>query len=263
MLKKLLKYDLKSINIVLIVFYGLSIFFSILTRIFLSIENSFIFNVIGQICNGTMIAMMFNIIINNLIRLWVRFKQNFYGDESYLTHTLPVEKKTLYLSKFIVSVITLIISISVIVLSLFIAHYSKENIELVKNLLLPLATIYDSTVIGIILLFVFVCFLELFNMLQSGYVGIVLGHRKNNNKMLFTFIYGFIIYLLTQIFALVVVFLAALFNKDIMNLFYSMEMLNIDMIKLCIYLAIGVYMTNIIVLYIVNSKLFSKGVNVD
>lgn len=263
MLKKLLKYDLKSINIVLIVFYGLSIFFSILTRIFLSIENSFIFNVIGQICNGTMIAMMFNIIINNLIRLWVRFKQNFYGDESYLTHTLPVEKKTLYLSKFIVSVITLIISISVIVLSLFIAHYSKENIELVKNLLLPLATIYDSTVIGIILLFVFVCFLELFNMLQSGYVGIVLGHRKNNNKMLFTFIYGFIIYLLTQIFALVVVFLAALFNKDIMNLFYSMEMLNIDMIKLCINLAIGVYMTNIIVLYIVNSKLFSKGVNVD
>lgn len=263
MLKKLLKYDLKSINIVLIVFYGLSIFFSILTRIFLSIENSFIFNVIGQICNGTMIAMMFNIIINNLIRLWVRFKQNFYGDESYLTHTLPVEKKTLYLSKFIVSVITLLISISVIVLSLFIAHYSKENIELVKNLLLPLATIYDSTVIGIIFSFVFIIFLELFNMLQSGYVGIVLGHRKNNNKMLFTFIYGFIIYLLTQIFALVVVFLVALFNKDIMNLFYSMETLNVDMIKLCIYLAIGVYITNIIVLYIVNSKLFSKGVNVD
>lgn len=263
MLKKLLKYDLKSINIVLIVFYGLSIFFSILTRIFLSIENSFIFNVIGQICNGTMIAMMFNIIINNLIRLWVRFKQNFYGDESYLTHTLPVEKKTLYLSKFIVSVITLLISILVIVLSLFIAHYSKENIELVKNLLLPLATIYDSTVIGIIFSFVFIIFLELFNMLQSGYAGIVLGHRKNNNKMLFTFIYGFIIYLLTQIFALAVVFLVALFNKDIMNLFYSMETLNVDMIKLCIYLAIGVYMTNIIVLYIVNSKLFSKGVNVD
>ena len=46
MLKKLLKYDLKSINIVLIVFYLLSIFFSLLTRIFLSIENSFILNII-------------------------------------------------------------------------------------------------------------------------------------------------------------------------------------------------------------------------
>ena len=263
MLKKLLKYDLKDKAKFLLIFYGLSIFFAILTRLFLSIENSFIMDVIGKICSGATIAMIFNILINNLMRFWVRFKQNLYGDESYLTHTLPVEKKTLYLSKFIVSVITLIISISVIVLSLFIAHYSKENIELVKNLLLPLATIYDSTVIGIIFSFVFVCFLELFNMLQSGYAGIVLGHRKNNNKMLFTFIYGFIIYLLTQIFALVVVFLAALFNKDIMNLFYSMETLNVDMIKLCIYLAIGVYITNIIVLYIVNSKLFSKGVNVD
>ena len=263
MLNKLLKYDFKSINIVLIVFYSLSIFFSLLTRIFLSIDNSFVCNVIGQICNGTMIAMMFNIIINNLIRLWVRFKQNFYGDESYLTHTLPVEKKTLYLSKFIVSVITLLISILVIALSLFIAHYSKENLELVKNLLLPLATIYDSTVVGIIIAFIFVCFLELLNMLQSGYVGIVLGHRKNNNKILFTFIYGFITYLFTQIFAIIVIFLVGLFNKDIMNLFYSMETLNVDMIKVCIYIAVGVYMTNIIVLYFVNNKLFSKGVNVD
>ena len=263
MLNKLLKYDFKSINIVLIVFYGLSIFFSLLTRIFLSIDNSFICNVIGQICNGTMIAMMFNIIINNLIRLWVRFKQNFYGDESYLTHTLPVEKKTLYLSKFIVSVVTLLISILVIFLSLFIAYYSKENLELVKNFLLPLATIYDSTVLGIIVSFVFVCFLELLNILQSGYVGIVLGHRKNNNKLIFTFIYGFATYLLTQVFAIVAVFVAGLFNKDIMNLFYSMETLNIDMIKFCIYLAIGVYTTNIVVLYFVNSKLFSKGVNVD
>ena len=40
-----------------------------------------------------------NIILNNLMRLWARFKNNFYGDESYLTHTLPINKKTLYLSK--------------------------------------------------------------------------------------------------------------------------------------------------------------------
>ena len=79
MLNKLLKYDFKSINIVLIVFYGLSIFFSLLTRIFLSIEDSFICEIIGKICSGTTIAMFFNIIINNLMRLWVRFKNNLYG----------------------------------------------------------------------------------------------------------------------------------------------------------------------------------------
>ena len=263
MLKKLLKYDLENVYRVLIVFYALSLFFAVLTRVFLGIENSFIINIIGKICSGTTIAMIFNILVNNLMRLWVRFKLNFYGDESYLTHTLPVDKKTLYLSKTLASIITLFSSLLVIVLSLFVAYYSKENIEIIKNLLLPLATIYDSTVISIILAFVFVCFLEIMNMLQSGYVGIVLGHRKNNNKMMFSILFGFVTYLLTQVFALIVVFIVALFNKDLMNLFYTMESLNVDMIKFVIYLAIVIYLLNIFVLYFVNSKLFSKGVNVD
>ena len=138
MLKKLLKYDLQNIYKVLIVFYSLSLFFGVLTRIFFGIENSFIMNIIGQICSGTVIAMIFNILINNLMRLWHRFKSNFYGDESYLTHTLPVDKKTLYLSKFLASIITLFSSVVVIGITLFIAYYSKENIEVIKNLLLPL-----------------------------------------------------------------------------------------------------------------------------
>jgi len=263
MLKKLLKYDIQDINKVLVIFYGLSIFFAILTRLFLSIDNSFIMEIIGKICSGVTISMIFNIIINNMMRLWYRFKSNFYGDESYLTHTLPIDKKTLYLSKTLTSIITLFISVLVIVISLFIAYYSKENIEVVKSLLLPLATVYDSTVITIILAFVFVCFLEIMNILQSGYVGIVLGHRKNNNKMLFSVLYGFGIYILTQVFTILCVFIVALFNSDLMNLFYTVESLNVDVIKLCIYMAIVIYSVNILILYIVNSKLFSKGVNVD
>jgi len=241
----------------------LSLFFGILTRIFFSIENSFIMDIIGKICSGTAIAMIFNIVINNLMRLWVRFKNNFYGDESYLTHTLPIDKKTLYLSKFLTSIITLFSSILVIGITLFIAYYSKENIEAVKSLLLPLATVYESTVITIILAFIFVCFLEIMNMLQSGYVGIVLGHRKNNNKMGFSILFGFGTYLLTQIFAVLMVFVVALFNKDLMNLFYTVDTLSVSTIKLCIYLAIAIYTLNIFILYFVNSKLFSRGVNVD
>ena len=263
MLKKLLKYDLKDVYKILIIFYALSLFFAVLTRMFLNIDNSFILQVIGKICSGTTIAMIFNILINNLMRLWVRFKNNFYGDESYLTHTLPVSKKTLYLSKSLASIITLFSSVLVICISLFVAYYSKENILFIKNLLLPLAEIYESTVIIIILEFVLVCFLEIMNMLQSGYVGIVLGHRKNNNKMMLSVVYGFVTYLLTQIFTIFVVFVVAIFNKDLMNLFYTMDSLSIGTIKLCIYLAIVIYTTNIFILYFVNSKLFSEGINVD
>ena len=263
MLKKLLKYDLQNIYKVLIVFYILSLFFAVLTRIFFSIDNSFIVSIIGKICSGTTIAMIFNIIINNLMRLWVRFRSNFYGDESYLTHTLPVSKKTLYLSKSLTSIITLFSSVLIIAISLFIAYYSKENIMFIKNLLLPIATIYESKVIIIILAFIFICFLEITNMLQSGYVGIVLGHRKNNNKIILSMVFGFITYIITQIFIILIVFIVALFNKDLMNLFYTVDTLNINTIKLCIYLAIFTYTLNIFILYFVNLKLFSRGVNVD
>lgn len=263
MLKKLLKYDLEKVYKVLVVFYSLSIFFAILTRMFLEIENSFIFNVIGKICSGVTISMIFNIIINNIMGLWSRFRSNFFGDESYLTHTLPIDRKTQYLSKTIASIITLFSSVLVIAISLFVAYYSKENLEIVKELLLPLATVYDSTVLLIILSFIFIFFLEIMNMLQSGYVGLVLGHKRNNNKMAFSVLYGFGVYLLTQIFTILVVFVTALFNKDLMNLFYTMNSLNIDTIKLCIYLAMIIYTLNVFILYFVNSKLFSKGVDVD
>jgi len=263
MLKKLLKYDLEYMFKFLIIFYSLSLFFGILTRLLFNIESSFIANIIAQICNGTAISMMFSILINTLMRLWVRFRQNLYGDESYLTHTLPISKTNLYLSKIITALITLFTSILVIFLTIFIMYYSKENIEFIKNLLLPFANIYNSTVIMIILEFIFIIFLEFMNILQSGYVGIVIGHKKNNNKIGYSILFGFITYLLTQIFAVVIVFLVALFNKDLMNLFYTIDSLNINTIKMCIYLAIIIYTFNIFILYFINYKLFNKGVNVD
>lgn len=263
MLKKLLKYDLKYVYKLLFVFYALSLSFAVLTRVFLNINDSFIMNIIGNICSSITIAMIFNILINNIIKLWVRFSRNFYGDESYLTHTLPVEKKTLYLSKTLASIITLLSSVSVIGISLFIAYYSKENIEFVKGLLLPLADVYDSTILSILISFLLIFFLEWMNLLQAGYSGIILGYRRNNSKMGYSVLYGYGIYMLTQIFVLLVIFICALFNVDLMNLFRTESALNIDVIKFCIYLSSGVYLLNIIVLYFVNSKLFNKGVNVD
>ena len=263
MLKKLLKYDLQYKFKGLSIFYILAIFFSILTRIFLNIENSFIMNIIGKICSGVTISMIFNIIINNLMRLWARFSNNLYKDESYLTHTLPIDKKTLYLSKALSSIITLFTSILIIGLTLFIAYYSKETIEMIKNFLLPVASAYNTHIIIIIIAFLFIIFLELANALQAGYTGIILGNKMNNNKTAFSVLYGFITYIVTQLIIILVVFIFALFNKDIMNLFYTTEFITVDIIKTLIYLAIAVYISTLIILYFVNIKLFKQGVNVD
>ena len=263
MLGKLLKYDLKSIFKVLVIFYSIGMFFGLLTRLFFSIDNSLIMEVIAKICSGVTISMIFNILINNVMGLWGRFRRNLYGDESYLTHTLPVEKKTLYLAKVLTAVITLFTSIVVIGLMTFIAYYSKENLELVKNLLLPVAHAYGSTIIKILLAFLFIFFLEFACVLQSGFTGLILGHRMNNAKIGYSVLFGFATYIATQVFTLIILFLVSLFNKDLMNLFYTTEMINVDVIKFVIYLAIGIYSLIFIIEYFVNSRLFNKGVNVD
>lgn len=263
MLSKLLKYDLKNIYKFLIIFYILALFFGILTRIFLGIENSFIMSIVGKICGGAAISMIVNILINNLMRLWVRFKSNFYGDESYLTHTLPVEKKALYLSKSLTAIISLFTSILVIGLTIFIAYYSKENLEFLKNILLPVANTYGSTIVKIVLAFLFIFFLEFANVLQSGYSGIILGHKMNNEKTGFSVLFGFVIYITIQILTLLTIFIIALFNKDIMNLFITNEIVNVNIIKTLIYIAITIYTITLLIGYFINLKLLKKGVNVD
>ena len=263
MLGKLIKYDFKSNFKFLMIFYILALFFAVLTRIFLNIEDSFILNIVGKVCSGTTIAMIFNILINNLMRVWVRFKQNLYGDESYLTHTLPVERKDIYLSKILTSIILIFISMGVISLVMFVAYYSKDSLKFLKDLLLPVVEIFDSTMLLFVLAFIFILFLEVANLLQIGFTGIILGHRMNNNKTLFSVLFGFAGYSVIQIILLVVLFIISLFNKDMLNLFFTNEIINMEMVKFIVMLSIFMYSISIIGVYFINQKLLSKGINVD
>lgn len=263
MLGKLLKHDLDGMFKFLNVFYILAIFFAVLTRMFFSIEDSLIMNIIAQICSSATIAMLFNILMNNIIRGWVRFKQNIYGDESYLTHTLPVKKQTVYSSKIISAIVTLLASMLVILLTLFIAYYSKENIQTLKQMLLPLVEMYDSTFIGVIAPILFVLFLEILNAIFSGIIGIIVGHKMNNSKTGLSILFGFITYMATQFIILAMMFCFAIFNKEIMNLFYTTELVDITALKSVMNMSIILYMSTLVVGYFVGLKLFKKGVDVE
>lgn len=263
MLKKLLKYDLQNIFRFLSIFYIVTLFLGVATRLFSFFKNSFMMQIVYQICITLLIALIINTLINNLIRLWVRFRQNLYGDESYLTHTLPVRKKTIYLSKFITSLISLFVSIVVILITLLIAFYSKENIELVKTFLQSIASFYNSSIISILLVFIIVFFLQLLCALQSGYAGIILGHRKNNNKMLSSVLYGIIAYVIIQVLALGGIFILALFQPDIMNLFLTNTVASIDVLKFLMGVIIVIYLIALMSQYFLNVNWFKKGVNVD
>ena len=263
MLNKVLKYDLKWVYKVLIVFYIIALVFSVFTRILFSINNSLMFNIFGQICSGVTISFIFSILINNIMRCWARFIRNIYGDESYLTHTVPIKKKTIFISKFLTSIITMFTSVLIILIVLFIAYYSKENLEILKNSLNVLASIYNSTVLKLLLVIFIVFFLELLFIIQVGYTGILIGHKSNNNRMVKSIIYGFICYIATQGLTLLIVFIVGLFNKDIMNLFITNNIVNIDVVKVIMFIGIIIYTIYLYIYYKVDLMLFNKGIDIE
>ncbi len=262
MLKKLLKYDLKNMLKSISIFYLLSIVFAITTRILEGLNETIVVNIITQISMGIMFSMIASSIINTLMRNWVRFKQTIYGDESYLTHTLPVTKHQILTSKSLLSAINLLITFIVCIISLLIAFYTKDNIMYLKDLTTVISTSIDINPKVFIVLVFIILYLEVYNIIISGYLGILLGHKKSNNKVGFSVIYGFITYILTQLIVLLCIYIIGLFNQDVMNVFTSNN-LNYSIITPLIYTFTLIYIVIIYIVNIVSNKVFNKGVNVE
>ena len=263
MLGKVLKYDLKWVYKGVGFFYILSFVFSIIGRGLNEIQNSALFSILAKISFGFAISMMVNSLINCLMRLWARFIRNMYKDESYLTHTLPVPRKTIYLSKVLAGLITIFTTTIVVLVCLYICYYSEANMEILKTLLELAASTYNTTVVKLLLLVTVVIYLEVMFMVLIGYTGIILGYKSNQNKMVKTLVYSFILYMVTQVVTLVAIFIYGLFNPNVMNIINTTDIINIDAIKSVMYVGIGTYVAYIIFYYLLGKKQLEKGVNVD
>lgn len=262
MLKKLLKYDLAWCYKPLIVFYILAIFFSIIVRIVESFEQNLILLIIDKICCGVVIAMVINILINCFMRNWARFIRNIYKDESYLTHTLPVSKKTIYLSKILTAIITLLTSFIVIIICLAISSLNKETWLILKESLEQSAIFFNSSVFSLIFVLIITIFFEFLFMMMSGILGIIIGHRSNNLKIIKSILIGFLIYIILSSMSVVALYVAGLLNPDIMSLFNNIEV-NSNALKNMMLIGTFVYAVYNLGIYFIGNKLLNKGVNVD
>ena len=264
MLNKLLKYDLKYMIKNMSVFYILSIFFALTTRILFNVEQSVIINIIGQISVGCMFAMIANTLINTMMRSWIRFRDSLYKDESYLTHTLPVTKNELYNSKFIQTLIFFFISFIVVLISLFIAYYSKENWLAITNYVKTITTGLNMSTSFFITMAIIIIFLEVFNAIQCGFLGIILGNKMNNGKIGYSVLFGFITYLVAQSLILGLVFVYGLFDSSIMELFKTATInIDVEAFKVLAILSSLLYIMIIFIMSILCKKELNKGVNVE
>lgn len=262
MLKKLLKYDLEWCYKPLLVFYILAIFFSIIVRIVENFEQSLIVLIIDKICCGVVIAMIINILINCFMRNWARFVRNIYKDESYLTHTLPVSKNKIYLSKILTAIITLLTSFIVIIVCLAISTLNKDTWMILKESLEQSAIYFDSSVFSLIFVMIITIFFEFLFMMMSGILGIIIGHRSNNLKIVKSIVIGFVIYIILSSMSLVVLFVAGLLNSDIMSLFNNIEVSS-NALKSMMLVGILVYAIYNLGIYFIGNKFLNKGIDVD
>ena len=262
MLGKLLKYDLKWCFKPLVVFYILAIIFSIITRMIESVDQTLILLIMDKICSGVVIAMLINILINCLMRNWVRFERNIYKDESYLTHTLPVSKNKIYLSKILTAIITLFISFIIIVICLAIVCLNDITWYSLKLSLEQSAIFLNSSPLSLIIVLIITIFFEFLFMILSGILGIVIGHRSNNMKIVKSILIGMGIYMGLSLFSLAIIYLAGILSPDIMSVFNNIKVSS-NAIKSIMIIGIFVYAIYNLMIYFVGNALLNKGVNVD
>ena len=261
MLGKLFKYDFKWINKVMYIYYIILVLISIATKIVESIDQTIILVVVDKVLSGMFIACTGSIIITCIMRTWHRFVNSVYKDESYLTHTLPVTKNEIFNSKVLSSIASLLIAALVILICFAFVYLNKNTIDSIKLMYQSLVSAYNSSfailfIIGFILLIA----LEIVYFMMSGILGIVVGHKFNNNKVIKSIIVGIASYSLLSVMSLVIIsIISKIIDYDIIgNGFPTMNYIGtIGIASLIIYLLYD------LAYYLIAKKILNNGVNVE
>lgn len=263
MLNKLLKYDLKHMIKSMGLFYILAVLFAVITRVIYSFEQTVMLRIIGSISVSCMFSLAASVLINTVMRSWIRFRNSVYRDESYLTHTLPVTKKAIYDSKFIQTLLFCLLGFSVTVLCLFITYYTEERWQALTRLLGGISAGLGVDAGLLTAVFLSVVFLEMFNAVQCGFFGMILGYKQNSGKAGYSVLFGAAAYLLSQSAVLMSVFAVGLFDNGIMELFKSNALPGSGSLKVLFISAVVVYILIIAAMNLLCKKLLGKGVDVE
>ena len=260
MLKKLVKYDLIWINKTMIIFFLISLIVSSLTRIISLSSTSFIGSTLYFIFKIATVSCIVSTLINCVIRIWTRFRINLYKDEAYLTHTLPVTRETLYNSKIVSGVISIMISLIAVLICILIVYLDQDMIDKFSKIFKSGNTLF--TFINVLIITI----LEVVYMAYCGIIGLILGHKSNNNKMVKSVLIGIGLYFVMQMIIFTIIFIIGMINSDISILFNN-ELTNDikfeSAVKLLTLIVNAVYILFIGLLYMIGKWAFKKGVDVE
>lgn len=264
MLIKLIKYDFKWIFRIVAIFLVLGLVCAVLGRLFSLIENSIIFNIISSVLNGASLSLLISGLINSIMRGWARLIVNQYKDESYLTNTLPIDRRTHLLSKTLSTLLSIFISFFALILGSVIMYYSEGAIESLMQMLGTISNALNSSKVLLIVVIVFVLLFEIMFLELSGFFGIVLGHTFNQKKIMKSFLFGLMAYGIASSISLVFMLIVSLFNEGLRGLLFgSTDQIQISLLNGILWFSLFLYLAYCLILYAITNKILKKGINID
>ena len=210
MLKKLLKYDFKTLIQTMLPVYGISLILSVISNIFIRMSKiTPIFRIPMALITGLSILVCLGTVFLTFIIGIINFYKQTVKDEGYLLHTLPVSKNSIIISKLTSQITMEILSllVAIITLTITINLDHKKIIDAIKFITEILQNYKLTTLLALLTILIG----QITNTLLV-YVSISFGQKHATNKFLYSVIYGVVIYNITQVVSLLI-YSPVLFNE--------------------------------------------------
>ncbi len=261
MIKKLLEYDIKKMTRILIYLYICAVALAGITRIINIGDNIQVIAIIGSVFEGITYSLLCSVLVNTVIHILANFITSFYKDESYLTHTLPVTKGKLLLSKYIASLIVIFCSVIVCFVSLFIMLYSKTFAVGFTAFIKTALVSFDIPVWGAITLIIGIFFAQICAIMSMSFAAIIKANTYNEKRLFKGILWFFVYYFGAATCIILVAVLIFAIGGNITTLFA--EKLTQTAFITVLVLCLVMYFAFAVLYYFISHKLFKKGVNVD
>ena len=261
MFSNLLKYDLKKNMRWLWILFASTLAVAGIARGCKELSESIAFFQIPRILFESLTyTLIANVIIQPFLRSFLNFTKSFYSDESYLTHTLPVTKAQLINSKFLTSLIEMVLGFACVVVSFIIIFASPETTTVLKLLISTIIS-GEISLFLVLTLFVILVIVEFYMFISIIFLAVVIAYRAREKRVLKAFLIsaGLAFSFLTVL-ALVMIVVLLINNIDLSS---ATLVLSYNTFISVLLTGIIVYSLAILLCFILTHKEFKKGVNVD
>ncbi len=260
MLGKVLKYDFKAVIKYLGPLYLVFIGFAIIIRFLSLFDVKGIIQIINALLIvGFVLLVAFSFVLTGIFCVKY-YLENLFKDEGYLTHTLPVKKGTLLLSKVLTDLIFVLITFAIVVISVIVAFYQGG---MFKELPAFLGQTFDG--IKVYQFFLFIGFYGIIAYLTTilmVYAAIAIGFSKSTNKVFHSVKWALVFYFAMEFLYLGMLILLVVIRPAFVvhlesNMFMLTDLLNFLMIFMIFTACLGG------IFYFTSYKFIEKKLNLE